>query len=92
MECTFTKVGNHESCHSKTTKKSTYCRLHNYLIKTSQVKPCIQCGKGTYAKYQICVACGAHKIRLKHRYYEIQKPYKQEATRLRNMLLLETYY
>jgi len=85
MECAFMKVGNHESCHSKPTTNSKYCKLHNYLMKKSKVKPCTNCGNGTYAKYQICVPCGAHKVRLLHRYYEVVKPFESECRRLRNI-------
>ena len=85
MECEFLKVGDHEPCHSKSTRNSPYCKLHNYLMKTSKVKSCIVCGKGTYAKYQVCVGCGAHKIRLKHRYAEVVKPFIVETQRLRNI-------
>ena len=63
MECAFLKVGNHKPCESKPTKNSKYCKLHNYLMKTSKVLPCIHYGKGTYSKYQVCVQCGVHKIR-----------------------------
>ena len=68
MECAFLKVANHKPCQSKPTKTSKYCKLHNYLMKKSKVVPCINCGRGTYAKYRVCVDCGASKIRLKHRY------------------------
>ena len=43
MECAFLRVGDNEPCHSKPTKKSIYCKMHNFLIKTSKVKPCLQC-------------------------------------------------
>ena len=39
-----------------------------------------KCGRGTYAKYQVCVKCGAHKIRLKHKYM-----YIVECNRLRQI-------
>ena len=82
MECAFLKIGNHEPCHSKTTKNSKYCKLHNYLMKNSKVKPCLKCSKGTCAKYQVCVPCGAERERLRHRYHEVAKPYNEEVKRL----------
>ena len=73
MECAFLKVANHKPCQSKPTKRSKYCKLHNYLMKKSKVIPCINCGRGTYAKYRVCVDCGASKIRLRHRYIYVVK-------------------
>ena len=87
MNCQFLKVGSHKHCESKPKKNSKYCTLHTYLMKTSKVKPCLNCGKGTSAKYQICVPCGAHKIRLKHQYYEIEKPLREEFARLSRILI-----
>lgn len=80
MDCAFLKVGNHKPCRSKHTKGSDYCKLHNYLIQKSKVVPCIRCGRGTYAKYKVCVDCGASKIRLRHYYM-----YIVECQRLRNI-------
>ena len=90
MECAFLKVGNHELCHSRSTKNSKYCKLHNYLMKKSKVKPCIKCGNGTYAKYQTCVPCGAHKVRLLHRYYEVVKPFVEECRRLGRIDIIQS--
>ena len=80
MECAFIKVANHKPCQLKPTRNSNYCKVHNYLMKKSKVLPCKKCGKGTYAKYQICAKCGAHKIRLQHRYM-----YVVECQRLRDI-------
>ena len=49
-------------------------------MKKSKVIPCINCGRGTYAKYRVCVDCGASKIRLRHRYI-----YVVECQRLRDV-------
>lgn len=73
-------VGDHKPCQLKPTRNSKYCRLHNYLIKTSKVVLCIKCGKGTYAKYKACAKCGAYQIRLKYRYI-----YEGECCRLRQI-------
>ena len=54
MECTFLSVGNNEPCHLKPTKKSSYCRMRIVLIKTSQEKRCLRCGKGSCSKLLIC--------------------------------------
>ena len=37
MECAFLKVANHKACQAKPTKRSIYCKLHNYLMKKSKV-------------------------------------------------------
>ena len=87
MECTYLKVGARKPCTLKPTTNSKYCKMHNFLIKNSQVKPCLVCGKGTYAKYQVCVPCGAQRIRLYHRYHEVCKPFVNECRRLRNIEL-----
>ena len=87
MECTFLKVGAQMPCTLKSTKNSKYCKMHNFLNKNSKVKPCLICGKGTYAKYQVCVSCGAQRIRLNHRYHEVYKPFVNECKRLRNIEL-----
>ena len=39
MECAFLKVANHKACQAKPTKRSIYCKLHNYLMK--KVKLCL---------------------------------------------------
>ena len=37
-------------------------------MKKSKVVPCINCNRGAYAKYRVCVDCGAEKVRVKHRF------------------------
>jgi hypothetical protein len=80
--CKFLKMDNNKPCPFKLTKKSDYCKLHNYLLKTNKVRPCLECGLGTSAKYQICMCCGGAKIRETHRYHEIIKPWNEEVIRL----------
>ena len=80
MECAFLKIGDHKPCQLAPTKRSIYCGLHNYLMKTSKVVPCITCGKGTSAKYRVCMSCGGEKVRLRHRYI-----YLVECQRLRRI-------
>lgn len=91
--CAFLKVGDNKPCRLKPTKKSQYCRIHNFLIKTSQVKPCLGCGKGTCSKFQICNKCGAISLRAKIRYqrmkgeadeYQILSQVKAVLTKQRN--------
>ena len=82
MECGFLRVGDNEPCHLQPTKNSKYCALHNFLIKNSQVKPCLRCGKGTWSKLQICNPCGANKIRVNKRYHTVIKRCNAECHRL----------
>ena len=67
MLCIFLMVGD-KHCKLGATKNSKQCKTHNYYVKKSKVSPCKECGKGTFAKYQVCFGCGAHKIRLKKWY------------------------
>ena len=67
MLCEFLMVGD-KHCKLKATKNSNYCKIHNYNAKKSKVYKCKLCNKGTFAKYQVCSKCDAHKIRLKKRY------------------------
>ena len=60
------KVGYHTPCQSTPTKRSKYCALHNRLVKNSKVVPCINCGRGTYAKYRVCTDYGAENVWMKH--------------------------
>lgn len=85
MECAFLRLGDNEPCHSRPTKKSNYCAMHNFLIKHSKVKPCLRCGKGTWSKLQICNLCGANKIRVNERYQTVIKPLHTECRRLRKI-------
>ena len=86
MECAFLRVGDNEPCHLQPTKNSKYCALHTFLIKKSQVKPCLRCGKGTWSKLQICNPCGANKIRVNKRYHTVIKPYNAECHRLEKIV------
>lgn len=88
MKCAFLRVGNNEPCHSKPTKKSVYCRMHNFLIKASKVKPCLRCGLGTCSKLQMCNKCGANNIRMNQRYHEVIKPFNSECHRLRQIEII----
>ena len=85
MECAFLQVGNNEPCHLKPIKKSIYCTMHNFLIKNSQVKPCLRCGKGTWYKLQICNKCGASNIRQKQKHHNVVKQYNNECRRVRSI-------
>ena len=69
----------------ETNKNLIYCSMHNFLIKNSQVKPCLRCGKGTCSKLQICNKCGADNIRQKQRYHNVVKQLNNECRRLRNI-------
>ena len=83
MECAFLRAGNNELF--EPTKKSVYCSMHNFLIKNSQVKPCLRCGKGTCSKLQICNRCGASNIRQKQGYHSVAKQYNNECRKLRSI-------
>jgi hypothetical protein len=80
--CTFLRIGDNEPCHRNHTKNSKYCKYHNYLIKTSKTKPCTRCGRGTKAKYQICIRCGSQDY-----YNKTIKTYKSECNRFRKISL-----
>jgi hypothetical protein len=86
-KCSFLKINASEPhCKNKPTKNSDYCALHNYVMKNRKVRiPCLGCGKGTVAKYHMCMSCGANKIRLRHRYLDIDQLYKLECYRLRQI-------
>ena len=85
MECKFLKIGDHSTCKNKTTKNSDYCAPHNYLIKKSKARPCLKCNKGTSTKHQICIKCGGASVRVLRRYYEIDREYRLESYRLRQI-------
>ena len=82
--CKFLKIGLHNPCENKPTKDSNYCSLHKYRFKKSHALPCLKCKKGTSAKYQVCVGCGAHSIRKKHEYWRL-KSYNAECLRFRRI-------
>ena len=69
MECAFLKVGSDDPCHKKPVKNSQFCRIHIFLMKNSNTKPCKLFGKRTYSKLQICERCGVDVIRVKRRWY-----------------------
>ena len=73
------------------TKKPQYCAMHKFLMKTSQVKPCLRCGNGTCSKLRICNWCGANKIRQKQRYHNVIKPFNTACQRLKNIDYLLIY-
>ena len=73
MECLILRVGSDEPCYKTPTKNSKYCTMHNFLMKNSNEKPCLRCGKRTHSKLQICNACGAYKIRYHTVKYECQR-------------------
>lgn len=55
----FLYVGNHNVCTLKNLQ-----RFQNIAKSmTSLVKSCLVSGKGTWAKYHICVPCGAQRVR-----------------------------
>ena len=80
MECAFIRVGGSDHCHKKPTKTSNYCSTHKFLMKNTNVKPCLYCSKRTFSRLQICEACGANKIRVTQKSY-----YNTECRRLRNI-------
>lgn len=82
--CAMLPLGSNKPCKNKSVKHSIYCKAHNFIIKhnKSKVVKCLQCGKGTTAKYQICDKCGGKNFREKQRYFNSIKPFKQEIARL----------
>ena len=91
LKCAMLPLGSNKQCKNKPVKNSIYCKVHNYIMKHNKSKtiPCLQCGKGTSAKYQICVSCGGHEVRLKHKYIGVIKPWRQEIARLNRIHIYE---
>ena len=84
FQCTMLPPDSNEPCKNKPVKNSIYCKVHNYIMKHNKSKtvPCLQCDKGTSAKYQICVPCGGHEVGLKYKYIDVIKPWGKEIARL----------
>ena len=85
MECAFLKAGRDDLCHMKPVNYSQYCAMHKFLMKNSNVKACLRCGKRTYSKVQICNRCDGNKISIRLRYYNVIKPFRSGCKRLRNI-------
>ena len=85
MECAFLKVGSDDPCHKKPVKDSQYCAMHKFLMKNSNVKACLRCGKRTYSKVQICNRCDGNKLSIRLRYCNVIRPFRSECKRLRNI-------
>ena len=83
-KCAMMPLGLNKSCKNRKVKNSIYCKAHNFIMKhnKSKVIQCLECGKGTTAKYQICDKCDGKNVREKHRYIDEIKPLKQEIARL----------
>ena len=91
LKCAMLPLGSNTQCKNKSVKNSIYCRVHNYIMKHNKSKTvqCLHCGKGTSAKYQICVLCGGHEVWLKHKYIDMIKPWRQEIARLNRIHIYE---
>ena len=77
--CQMLPAGNNPLCKRKATKRSNYCAFHNFILKHDKykIKKCLGCGLGTWAKYGYCMKCGSESIRLKVRYQNVIKPFKE---------------